>query len=181
MKRLTILLAVLLVACSRDYQPSDAVRRLSATLTDEAAVATLQDVMWSGELSPGVCGSRGFWYDEKSNLVVHKDHVSLIAFKRGKEITTKPAKFENVVVYEKLSYDFVFDFSHLTSIRIYNEPRQLTYFPNCHKQYLPGRYRVIDLYADELHNMKFVVLNEDFDRTMAALLYLMPGIPVVDK
>jgi len=147
-------------------------------MTSEQAIQILQKAVWDIKGFKGICGSRGFWYDDASNMKVHKDKITMLAHKRGKQLKKIEQGFNGVVVFEKQYFEFDFEFSKVNSIQIYDDPLLLPVFPACNKKDLTEKYLVIDLFIDKLNSLKFIVLEKEFDRTMAAMSILLAGKPV---
>ncbi|MCK4708154.1 MAG: hypothetical protein KAU21_06005, partial [Gammaproteobacteria bacterium] len=84
-------------------------------------------------------------------------------------------------VFEKQYYKYDFEFNKISNINVYDNPALLPTFPVCNKKELKEKYLIIDLYADELNNFKFIILDENFSKTMAALAILLPEKPVQIK
>ena len=177
---ITFLVVLLLTSCTSEYSPSEQMLAFKKDMTAEQAVAQLQKIIWSNELVPAVCGSRGFWFDKDSNMKVSADGITMLAFKQGREIEKKPQGFDELIVYEKETYDYEFMFDKVNSIVLYHDPTLLPLFPECNQQ-LKDKYWVVDLYVDKLNSMKFIVMNNELDKTMAALTLVMPDKPVKQK
>ena len=150
-------------------------------MTPEQALNILQQRVWNVKDSQGMCGSRGFWYDDSSDMLVYEDRISMLAHKRGKELKDRYKNVDNVVVFEKKYYKYDFVFNKVSSIVVYDDPLVLPTFPTCNKKDMKGDYLIIDLFIDKLNNFKFIILEEDFDKTMAALTILLPSKPVKIK
>lgn len=166
---------VLLGSCSSEYSPNESVRAIQKTMNVAQAVDVLQDAIWARDKAYGVCGSRGFWFDDASAMQVKKDKVKMIAHKRGPEIKKFNQSFSDVVVFEKQYYRYEFNLNKISKINIYRDARLLPVFPGCNKKELAHEYLIIDLYINKLSNLKFVVKKSDFDKTMAAILTLLPN------
>ncbi len=150
-------------------------------MTKEQAVMILQKRIWQPEAVTGICGSRGFWYDTSSNMLVHVDKISMLAHKRGKQLKKLSHSFNDVVVFEKQYYIYDFIFNEVNLINIIKDPRLLPGFPRCNKKDITDDYLIIDFYIDKLNSMKFIVLDNVFDETMAAIDLLFPLKPVKIK
>ena len=170
-------LIALLYACSSEYQPSAQVQALKKQMSGEQAQKYLQQRIWEAKGSQGICGSRGFWYDQNADMTVYKDGISMLAHRRGKVIGKHEKKIGEVVVFERAYYQYDFLFEKITSINVYDDHLLLPTFPECNKK-IVEKYLIIDLYADDLSNLKFVVLTEDLDKTMAAISIVMPDKPI---
>lgn len=145
------------------------------------AVKILQDSIWNDDKLLGICGSRGFWFDESSDFVVHKDKISLLAHKRGKELKTKYQDLDEIVVFEKQYYKYDLNFSDIAEVHVYKDPYLLSLFPYCNKKEITTGYKIIDLFGTKQNNLKFIVLDNDFDKTMAAVSILFPNISIKHK
>lgn len=172
---------VLLVACSPSYAPSEKMLAYKKTMTAEQAVQILQQVIWDINGVKGICGSRGFWYDDASKMKVHKDKITMLAHKRGRQLRKIEQGFNGVVVFEKQYFEFVFQLNKVNSINIYNDPLLLPVFPACNKKELTEKYFIIDLFNDKLNNLKFFVLEKELDKTMAALSIILEGKAIYIK
>ncbi len=182
MKSILLFITVLLVAgCSSSYNPSEKMLTYKKTMTTEQAIKILQKIIWDEGDTKGICGARGFWYDESSNMLVHEENVSMLAHKRGKELKNVHQTHDDIVVFEKQYYNYKFEFKEIALIGIYKDPLLLTTFPACNNPDLKDDYRVIDLFSSKLNNLKFIVPNAEFDKTMAALAILMPDKRVKNK
>ena len=175
---MVIALAMVLVGCSSDYQPGQKMLALKQQMNKEQARSVLQQRLWNAEVPQGVCGSRGFWYDSNANMEVHNDRIAMLAHRRGELLRKHEKKIGEVMVFEKQYYRYDFLFDRITSVNIYDDARLLPVFPDCNKKDINGDYFIIDLYADELNNLKFIVLPQTFDETMAALGILLSDTPV---
>ena len=173
-----LLFISLLIGCSNSYEPSDKTLSIKTNMSAEQAVLTLQNAIWEASNSKGICGSRGFWYDDESNMKVFKDKIVILAHKRGKQLRKIDQGFDEVVVFEKQYYMYDFIFNNINNIHIYDTPLLLPVFPNCNKKDLTEDYLIIDLYEHKLSNLKFTVLKENFDKTMAALLIIFDNTPI---
>jgi hypothetical protein len=179
MKRLFIIVTLFfLQACTSEYSPDEKVREIRKNMTPEKAVAVLQKAIWEVDEPQGICGARGFWYDSNADLKVDNDGIAMLAHERGRLLRKHDKKIGEVMVFEKQFYRYRFEFDRLTEINIYDDPRLLPVFPECNKQPLDQPYFIIDLYADELNNLKFIVMPDDFDNTLAALSFLLPQLPI---
>jgi hypothetical protein len=167
------LLVMFLVGCSSSYTPSEKMLAYKKDMTAEQAVQVLQKIIWDIKGSKGICGSRGFWYDDASNMKVHKDKIYMLAHKRGKQLKKIERGFNGVVVFEKQYFEFDYLFNKVSSIRIYDDPLLLPVFPSCNKKDWVEKYLIIDLYGDKLNSFKFVVPEKEFDKSMAAISILM--------
>lgn len=172
-----LLVALLLFACSSDYAPSEKMRAYRNAMTHEQAKNVLQQAIWGAD-SPGICGSRGFWYDNNSDMQVQDGGIDMLAHKRGKVLRKHEKKIGEVVVFEKQYYGYTFEFDKVDSIVVYDDPVLLPVFPDCNKKDVDANYYIIDLYIDDLNNLKFTVPEQDFDKTMAALSLLLPDKPM---
>ena len=175
------LFVFLLSSCSSSYTPSEQMLAYKKTMTVEQAKLIVQDSINDISGLSGICGARGFWYDDKANMQVFENNISLKAYKRGKELKNTNRGFNDIVVFEKLYYDYVFKFKNVISINLYDDPLLLPVFPDCYNKELNKNNLIIDLYADKLNNIKFIVNNQDFDKVMAALSLLLVDIPVEIK
>jgi len=179
MKKLLLLLFItLLFSCSRSYEPSDNTLSIKNNMTPGQATQVLQNAIWGTSDPKGVCGSRGFWYDEESNMKVFKDKIVILAHERGKQLKKINQGFDAVVVFEKKYYMFDFEFNKINKIHIYDTPELLPVFPMCNIKDLTKDYLIIDLYDNKLSNLKFTVLKENLDETMAALLIILPNTSI---
>ena len=172
---------LLLVGCSSSYTPSEKMLAYKKSMTVEQAILSLQKVIWDVNGFNGICGSRGFWYDENSNMIVYENKISMLAHKRGKQLNKVHQGFDDIVVFEKQYYKYDFELEKVTGIHIYNDPLLLPVFPNCNKNNPEEKYFIIDLFSDKLYNLKFVVVEKDFDEVMASLVILLPDMPVLMK
>ena len=175
---LVMAFAMLLAGCSSDYQPSQKMRALKQQMNKEQARNVLQQRLWDADAPQGICGSRGFWYDSNANMEVHNDRIAMLAHRRGELLRKHPKKIGEVMVFEKQYYRYDFLFDRITRVDIYKDARLLPVFPDCNKKNIEGDYFIIDLYVDELNNLKFIVLPQTFNETMAALGILLPDTPV---
>ena len=182
MKNLILVLLVIFVSsCSSSYTPSEQMLAYKKAMTIEQAKLIVQEsINDTSELS-GICGARGFWYDDKSNIQVFEDRISLNAYKRGKELRNTNRGFDDIVVFEKKYYDYDFEFNKLVSINIYDDPLLLPVFPDCNRKGLNKNSIIIDLYIEKLNNIKFIVNEQDFDKVMAALSLLLVNTPIEMK
>ena len=178
-KLITILFLAFLVACSSSYAPSEKMLSYKEGMTSDQAVQVLQKAIWNSKGSKGICGSRGFWYDDSSNMKVYQDKVILLEHKRGKQLKKIERGFNGVVVFEKQYFEFDFEFNKINSIHIYDDPLLLPVFPACNKMDLAEKYFIIDLFGGKLNSLKFIVLEKEFDKTMAALSILFINKPVI--
>ncbi|MCW9014782.1 MAG: hypothetical protein OQL06_13475 [Gammaproteobacteria bacterium] len=169
-----------LYACSSDYVPSEKMLTLKQDMTEQQAQKYLQQRIWDSKDLKGICGSRGFWYDQNSDMTVYKDGISLLAHRRGKVLEKHPQQMGEVVVFEREYYQYDFLFEQVTSIDVYDDHLRLPTFPECNKK-TADKYFIVDLYGDELNNLKFVVFEEDFDKTMAAVSIVLSSKPIVLK
>ncbi len=176
--RLMFIITLLLYACSSSYSPSEKMLAYKKNMTTEQAVIILQQEIWDVEDTQGICGARGFWYDENAKMQVHEDKISMVAHERGRLLRKHQKKIGEVVVFEKKYYKYDFEFTKITGIDIYNDPRLLPVFPECNLKDFDEKYLIIDLFSDKLNNLKFIVLQNDFDKTMAALTILLIDKPV---
>ena len=182
MKIILLLIMVLqLIACSSDYSPNEKMLAYKKQMTLDQAKEVLQKRIWADKKSPGICGSRGFWYDKNSDMLVHSDRIYMLAHERGRQLKKQVQNFDDIVVFEKQYYEYDFEFSSITNIFIYDDPLLLPYFPGCNKKGLNKEYVIIDLFKEKLSNLKFITKTDDFDKTMAALAILMPEKKVVIK
>ena len=168
-------------ACSSSYTPTEEMLALKKNMTVEQATQVVQTGIRELKDIKGICGSRGFWYDDASNMLVHEDGISLLAHKRGKVLRKVNQGFSDITVFEKQYYEYDFEFNRISSINVYDNPALLPTFPGCNKKDLSENYLIIDLYGDELNNLKFIVYEKDFNKTMAALTILLAGKPVKIK
>jgi len=179
MKKLLFLLFItLLFGCSSTYEPSSNTLSIKKNMTSEQAILVLQNAIWGTSDPKGACGSRGFWYDEESNMKVFKDKIVILAHERGKQLRKINQGFDAVVVFEKQYYMYDFEFDKINKIHIYDTPELLPVFPVCNIKDLAKDYLIIDLYDNKLSNLKFTVLKENFDETMAALLVIFSNTPI---
>lgn len=155
---------------------------LKKVMTIEQAVAVLQEGIWGETESKGICGARGFWYDEEAKMSVFKDKISMLAHERGRQLkNTKYQGADDIVVFEKQYYKYDFDLAVISQINIYDEPMLLSVFPECNIKNSNEKYMIIDLFTDKKNNLKFIVYIENFDRTMAALSILLPNKKIILK
>ncbi len=171
----------LFVACSSAYSPDEKMLAFKASMSSAEAVEFLQVRIWEDKTTHGICGSRGFWYDEESAMKVDEDKVLLLAHRRGRQLKKQSQSFGSVVVFEKQYYYYDFVFSNVNKIIIYDDPRLLSVFPSCNLKNVNEKYFIIDLFTDKSLNLKFIVQVNDFSQTMAALSILMPKKPVIIK
>ncbi|MCW9048200.1 MAG: hypothetical protein OQK46_09005 [Gammaproteobacteria bacterium] len=175
------LLAVFVSSCSSSYTPSEQMLALKKTMTGEQARTIIEESINDLSKLSGICGARGFWFDDKANIQVFENKIFLNAYKRGKELKNTNRGFNDIVVFEKEYYAYDFEFNKLVAINLYDDPLLLTGFPDCYKKDLNKNNIIIDLYADKLNNIKFIVNKKDFDKVMAALSLLLVDIPVEIK
>jgi len=173
-----VFMALFLLACSADYSPDEKVRDYQKSMSVEQAVTILQQSIRGKNSPAGICGSRGFWFDNNSDIRVHRDKITLLSFRRGRQLEKKEHSFDDIVVFEKQYYEYTFDLSRLESINIYDDPLLLPVFPDCSRNDIGDKYYIIDLFIDKSSNLKFIVQSRDFDKTMAAILVLLPEVPV---
>lgn len=178
---LFIWLLIGVASCSSEYVPSERMLEYKRSMTTQDAIEVIQASVWNDAEMKGICGSRGFWYDKESNIKVNEDTISLLAHKRGKQLNKVSKGFDDVVVFEKQYYNYTFDFKALAEINIYDDPLLLPVFPECNRKNASSKYYVIDLYIDDLRNLKFISYQNDFDMLMAALSVLAPDVPVLIK
>ena len=171
----------LFVACSSSYSPDEKMLAFKNSMSSEEAVAFLQERIWEDKSTGGICGSRGFWYDEESAMKITADKVSLLAHRRGRQLKKQSQSFGSVAVFEKQYYYYDFIFSNINKIIIYDDPRLLSVFPTCNLKNTNKKYFIIDLFTDKSLNLKFIVQENDFSQTMAALSILIPEKPVIIK
>lgn len=176
-----VLLVVFASSCSSDYIPSEKMLAYKKNMTVEQAQTIVQEKINDISGLSGICGARGFWYDEKSNIQVFKDKIFLHAYKRGKELSNTNHGFDDIVVFEKKYYEFEFEFNKVVSINIYDDPLLLTVFPDCNRKDLNKNNIIVDLYVDKLNNLKFIVNKQDFDKLMAALSLIVVNKPIKNK
>jgi len=174
-------LVFLTVACSSEYTPDDKMLALRNVMDIDQSVDVLQNQIWKSAEAKGICGSRGFWYDNKSDIKVYNDRITMLAHKRGRQINETNQGFDDIVVFEKEYYRYEFPFSDVVSINIYDDPLLLAVFPECNISDSNERYFIVDFFADKQSNLKFIVFVDDFDKTMAALSILFPDIKPVLK
>jgi len=167
-----------LLACSSSYSPSEKMLAFKKDMSTEQAQQILQQVIWGDKLAHGICGSRGFWFDDNADMNVQPDRITMLAHKRGKLLRKLQKKIGEVVVFEKQYYEYAFPFDRVERVNVYNDPRLLPVFPDCNKKDFKKDYRIVDLYIDEFNNLKFIVPTENFDKTMAAVSLLMPDKPM---
>ncbi|RDH84956.1 MAG: hypothetical protein DIZ80_05695 [endosymbiont of Galathealinum brachiosum] len=180
-KVLLFIIVSQLIACSSDYSPNEKMLAFKKEMTVDQAKEILQKRVWAGKESQGICGSRGFWYDENSDMLVHDDKIYMLAHERGRQLKKQIQNFDDIVVFEKQYYEYDFKFNSISNVFIYDDPLLLPYFPGCNKKELNKGYFIIDLFKDKLTNLKFITRSGDFDKTMAALAILMPEKKVVLK
>jgi hypothetical protein len=178
---LSCILATMLVACSSSYTPSEKMLELKKSMSTDQAIAILQQHIWGNKNAPGICGARGFWFDENADMDIQQDKIALLSHRRGKVLRKQQKSIGEVVVFEKQYYRYDFEFERIEQINIYNDYRLLPTFPDCNRKTPDKKYSIIDLYGDELNNLKFTVAKQDFDETMAALSLVFPGVPVMVK
>ncbi len=147
---------------------------LKKDMSAEQASQIMQTIIWNPEDLTGICDSRGFWFDDDANMLVHENSISLLAHKRGKQLRSIDQKFGDLIVFEKQYYKYEFEFNTINNINIYDNPALLPTSPGCNQKDLEENYLIIDLHGDELNNLKFIVTEKDFDKTMAALTTLLP-------
>jgi len=179
--RYMLLFLILLTGCSSSYSPSEKMLAYKKNMSSDQAVEVLQKAIWDNSEPEGICGTRGFWHDDASNMKVQADKISMLSHKRGKQLKKVDKGFSGVVVFEKQYYKYNFEFNKISSIDIYDDPRVLPYFPVCNIKDLKDKYFIIDLYSDEKSSLKFIVLDKNFDQTMAALSTLLSDKPVILK
>jgi len=178
---ISVLLAVIVSSCSSEYVPSEKMLAYKKSMTTEQARLVLQESINDISSLSGICGARGFWYDDKSNIQVFENKIFLHAYKRGKELSNTNQGFDDIVVFEKEYYDFNFDFNKVVTINIYDDPLLLTVFPDCNKKDLNKNNFIVDLYIDKSNNIKFIVNKQDFDKLAAALSLIFVNKPIVIK
>lgn len=178
---LIFIMALQVAACSSDYVPDEKMLAYKKDMNVEQAKEIIQKQLWPNQEIQGICGSRGFWYDNNSEMLVGEDKINLLAHKRGKQLKKKSQNFDDIVIFEKSYYEYEFGFNDVNAIYIYRDPGLLPYFPGCNKKDITEKYVIIDLFNDELNNLKFIVPGNEFDRTMAALSILFPGREVKIK
>lgn len=178
---LLCIFSVALYACSSSYSPSEKMLAYKKDMNTEQARQVLQQVIWGDKVSRGICGSRGFWYDDNAAMEVHADRIVMLAHRRGELLRQHQKKIGEVNVFEKQYYEYAFRFDQLSRINVYDDPRLLPVFPDCNKKDFNKEYRIVDLYIDELNNLKFIVPQKEFDRSMAALSLLLPDVPIYLK
>jgi len=182
MKHIILALFVVFVcSCSSSYTPSEQMLAYKKTMTIDQALLIVQDSVNDISGLSGICGARGFWYDDKANMQVFENRISLKAYKRGKELKNTNRGFDDIVVFEKVYYEYDFEFKNLVSVNLYDDPLLLPVFPDCYNKDLNKNNIIIDLYANKLNNLKFIVNNQDFDKVMAALSLLLVDIPIEIK
>jgi len=171
-----IILLLTLVSCSSSYTPNDRMLSFKKNMSVEQAVDVLQSAIWGADTPKGICGARGFWYDEQAKMTVFEDKISMLAHERGRQLTnTKYKGADDIVVFEKQYYKYDFDLTAVSQINIYDDPMMLSAFPECNKSNSNEQYLIIDLFSDKKNNLKFIVYTEHFDKTMAALSILLPN------
>ena len=175
------ILIILLSACSSSYTPTDKMLGFKKNMSDDQAVQVLQSAIWGVSEPRGICGARGFWYDKESNMKVNNDKISMLSYKRGKELKKISKGFNDVVVFEKQYYEYDFEFATVKQINVYDDPLRLPVFPECNKPDFKGKYLIIDLFSDKKTNLKFLVLVEDLDIMMAAVSILFPDKSIIIK
>jgi len=182
MKNINIFLFLILFSgCSSSYSPSEKMLAYKKNMSAEQAVEILQKAIWENNEPEGICGTRGFWHDDASNMKVQIDKISMLSHKRGKQLKKVEKGFSGVVVFEKQYYKYNFEFNNINSINIYDDPLVLPYFPVCNQSDLNDKYFIIDLYSDESTSLKFIVLEKNFDQTMAALSTLLVDKAIILK
>lgn len=172
------IILVSLLACSSEYVPGEAMLKLKENMSQEQAKLILQDAIWLEAGPVSVCAARGFWYDEGANFRIGLEKIDLLAYRKGKFLKSKGAGFEREDFYEKQYYDYVFKYSDLKYIGLYQDPSILVKFKSCHKLYDNQNIVVIDLYISDKSNIKFTVIRDELDKIMAALSILMPDIDI---
>ena len=178
MKTLIVVgLMALLVSCSSSYTPDEKVLAYKNSMDKSQAVDVIQKSVWDADAPEGICGSRGFWYDSNSNMQVSEKGIVLLAHKRGKVLSRKPQQIGELIVFEKQYFKYEFEFEKVNVINIYDDPLLLPVFPECNKTALIKDYYIIDLFVDEKSNIKFIVNQDEFHRTMAALMIIFEGRP----
>ena len=175
---LIILLTIFVYSCSSDYLPNEKMLAFKKNMTIDDAKAVLQLRIWDVEDPQGICGARGFWFDNNSKMQVLEDRISMLAHKRGDVLRKHPAKIGEVVVFEKSYYEYDFQFSLVKVINVFDDPLLLPAFPYCNRKEMTGSYFIIDLFGDDLNSLKFIVPADEFDKTMAALSIMFKDIPV---
>lgn len=178
MKKLWPLLVLMLAGCSSEYVPSEKMLQIKKEMDQQQAVDQVQMIVWERIAPRGICGSRGFWYDDKSDMKFSTAGVDLLAHKRGRVLEKHPQQIGDIIVFEKEYYRYHFDFSKVNNIYIYSDPRLLPVFPECNRKMMKEPYQIIDLNVDDNTSLKFVVQQSDFDRTMAALSILFTNKPM---
>ena len=157
-KSFIVLMLFFISSCSSSYTPSEKMLAYKKDMTIDQAKEILQKAVWGNETMSGICGSRGFWYDENADMHIEKSKITMLAHKRGKELKEKSQKFDDLVVFEKQYYQYEFEFSNINNIIIYDDPYLLPVFPVCNKKDIKTAYFIIDLFKDKLSNFKFIVM-----------------------
>lgn len=178
---ISALLVIFVSSCSSSYSPSEQMLAYKKEMTVEQAKLVVEESINDISGLSGICGARGFWYDDKANMQVFENKIFLNAHKRGKELKNTNRGFNDIVVFEKKYYDYDFEFNKVVSINLYDDPLLLTGFPDCYKKDLNKNNIIIDLYVDKLNNIKFIVNNQDFDKVIAALSLLLVNTPIEIK
>lgn len=169
---------MLLIGCSSEYSPTETMIKLRQNMTEEKALAVLQDAIWRDAGPVSVCASRGFWYDEGANFRIGKDKIKLLAYRKGKFIRSEGKGFDRQDYYVKEYYDYVFSFNDMQYIGLYQDPSVLTVYKSCHKLSDKQNLVVIDLHISEESNIKFTALPDDLDRVMAAFSVILPEMTI---
>ncbi len=176
MKNVSLLLAIMwLVACSSGYTPTEAMLKYKQNMSVADAQVVLQAVIWNEAEPFRVCASRGFWYDDGSDMRVRENGLTLQAYKKGQYLHSKGTGFDRRDYYDKQYYDYVFPFADIQKVVLYYDPTVLTVFKDCKDSFISQYYIVMDFYQDKNTNLKFIVLEEELDQLMAAISILMPG------
>lgn len=171
-------LCSLLIACSSEYTPSEAMLEIKREMTDQQALDVLKQRIWLAKGAEGICGSRGFWYDEKANMKFSPQGIDLYAYKRGKVTKKIQKKLGDILVFERDYYQYFFDFSKVKAVFIYDDPLLLPTFTLCNSKEAINKYFIIDVYQSEEENIKFIVYEHDFNEIMAAISLILKDVPV---
>lgn len=179
MKNVSLLLAIMwIVACSSSYTPTEAMLKYKQNMSVVDAQAALQAVIWNEAEPFRVCGSRGFWYDDGSDMRVREKALTLQAYKKGQYLHSKGTGFDRRDYYDKEYYDYALSFADIQKVVLYYDPSVLTVFKDCKDSYISQHYIVMDFYQDKNTNLKFIVLHEELDQLIAAISILMPDKPI---
>ncbi len=174
-------LSLLLSSCSSEYAPSEAMLRYKSEMNLVQALEVLQQRIWSEKGAEGICGSRGFWYDEKSDFKFTQGGIDLFAYKRGKVTKKIRQKLGDIIVFERDYYKYHFDFSKVRAIHIYDDPLLLPAFVQCNTKEAIEKYYIIDIYQTDSVNIKFIVYEQNLDKALAALSIVFPDIVIMNR